>query len=90
MLKTNRKDLDAKTALKLNITELRKKFQMSQTDLADKAGTYQKVISQIESGKTWPEYNTIQGIAKALGVEESDLFTDPEMLRSLKYLMGRK
>ncbi len=82
--------MDAKTALKLNIIELRKKFQLSQTELADKAGTYQKVISQIESGKTWPEYNTIQGLAKALGVEESDLFTDPEMLRSLKFLMGRK
>ena len=90
VLRTNIEDLDAKTALKLNITVLRKKFNLSQTDLATNAGTYEKVISEIESGKTWPEYKTIQGLAKALGVEETDLFTDPKLLESVKYLLGRK
>lgn len=82
--------MDAKSALKLNVAALRKKFNLSQIDFAEKAGITQRLVSEIESGKAWPEYRAIQSIAKGCGVEETDLYTDPEMLKALEYLMRRK
>lgn len=82
--------MDAKTALKLNVAGLRKKFNLSQTEFAEKAGITQRLVSEIENGKAWPEHRAIQSIAKGCGVEETDLYTDPEMLKALEYLMRRK
>ncbi len=82
--------MDAKTALKSNIVELRKKIGLSQGELAERIGKSQKTMSEIENGKVWPDHKTIQLIAKGLNVEETDLFTDPNMLHTLKYLTSRK
>lgn len=82
--------MDAKNALKLNVAALRKKFNMSQTEFADKCGIKQRLVSDIETGKAWPEHKQIQSIAKGCGVEETDLYTDPEMIKALEYLIKRK
>ena len=47
---------------------------MSQEDLADEAETRRALISQIERGEANPTLNSIVKIAKALGVEMSELF----------------
>jgi HTH-type transcriptional repressor of puuD len=81
--------MEAKKALQINVSTLRKKFKLSQTELAERAGISQKLVSELENGKGWPEHKSIQGLAKAFGVEESDLYTDPEMIKSLEYLIKR-
>jgi transcriptional regulator with XRE-family HTH domain len=82
--------MEAKKALQLNVIALRKKFNMTQIEFADKCGITQRLVSDIELGKAWPENKAIQSIAKGCGVEETDLYTDPEMLTALEYLIKRK
>ena len=82
--------VDAKTALKLNLKELREKKAMSQGHLAELIGISQKSLSEIETGKRWPMHDTLVKLATALDVEETDLLVDPGMVASLKYHAGRK
>ena len=82
--------MDAKTALKLNIVDLRKKCNMSQDDLAEALGTTQKTMSEIETGKVWPDYKNIQKLAVIFGVQETDLFSDPNLKAALDQLLRRK
>lgn len=42
---------------------------MSQSELADAAGTYQSVVGRIESGKTSPSLETLARIVRAAGFE---------------------
>lgn len=86
------KVLDVKTALSKNMIELRKRQSppMSQAKLAEAIGKSVQTINTIESGKTWPDHATIQSIAKALGVDETDLFNDPNMVSTLNYLRNNK
>lgn len=83
---TDLRHLDAKTALKINLKDLREKHGLTQSQLAEKMGVSQKAISDIENGKAWPDYKTVQAISKALGSEETDLFTDPGVKHALRYL----
>jgi len=82
--------VDAKTALKLNLKELREKRSLSQGQLADLVGISQKSLSEIETGKRWPMHDTLVKLAKILEVEETDLLVDPNMVAALKYHAGRK
>ena len=52
--------------LRKEILDLRINKGISQTELAEKAGTKQTVISRIERGTCEPTITTIQKIAKAL------------------------
>lgn len=82
--------LDAKSALIENMKSLRSKANLTQGELATKIGKSQKAVSEIESGKTWPDYKTIQALATVFGVEETDLLVDPNMVAALKYHANRK
>jgi transcriptional regulator with XRE-family HTH domain len=80
------KVLEVKEALSKNIVKFRKELGISQAKLAEAIGKSVQTINTIESGKTWPDHSTIHSIAKALGVEETDLFNDPNMVSTLNYL----
>jgi transcriptional regulator with XRE-family HTH domain len=84
------KVLDVKTALSKNMIELRRKQKMSQAKLAEAIGKSVQTINTIESGKTWPDHSTIQAIAKALEVDETDLFNDPGIVAALNFYQNKK
>ena len=51
------------------IREIRKKKELTQEDLAYKAGLDYSYINQIENGKRNPSMEAVEKIAKALGVK---------------------
>lgn len=63
-----------KELLGLRIRELRKSKGLSQDQLSEQIGIDAKHLSRIELGKSFPYMETLEGIAKALGVEIKDLF----------------
>ena len=68
----NGKDLRA--ILSHNIKRYRDNHGWSQADLAEKADISITFLSNIERGKKWPYPDTLVKIAKALRVEEFELF----------------
>lgn len=58
------------------IAELRKKFNYSQTQLAEMLGVHQTAISQWELNKTLPDILTAQKLALIFGVTMEDLLND--------------
>ena len=56
------------------IQEIRKEKNMTITALANEANTSRSLISQIESGYTFPSLQTLEKIVKALGISLSDFF----------------
>lgn len=58
-----------------NMKSARRKAGLSQTQLAEKAGTATNYISQIECGKRFPSPQMLEQIATALGIEDFDLFS---------------
>lgn len=57
-----------------NIAELRHQKKLTQQQLAGTCGVSRPRISEIESGQFNPSVETVEGIAKALGVSVSRLF----------------
>ncbi len=55
------------------IKEIRKRLNMSQTDLAEKLGTSIPTVNRYENGKRSPDLETAAKIAKALGCKIDDL-----------------
>ena len=53
-------------------------LDMSQTELAKKAGVTRQTIGLIESGEFNPSIKLCISICKALGVTLDDLFWDPD------------
>ena len=60
--------------LSSNMKQARKRFKLSQTGLAEKAGTAPNYISQIECGQRFPSPQMIERIALALNLESYELF----------------
>lgn len=56
-------------ALGLRIKELREKAELTQKELADKAGVSQRAISHWEQGLREPGLGAAQALAAALGVD---------------------
>jgi len=56
------------------IRELRKEKQLSQEELAFKAGVHRTYLGSIERGERNPSLRNISAIAAALGISLSDLF----------------
>lgn len=60
--------------LNIRIIQLRKKHNITQTELADRCKTTQQTIAKIEQGIVDPRLSTLQRIAEALNCELTDLF----------------
>lgn len=56
----------------------RLKRNISQRDLAKRAGVGQNMVSYLESGERSAYYETVDRLAAALGVEPEELTRDPE------------
>lgn len=59
----------------LRVKELRKKSNMTQEQLAEKLGVFQKQIGNIETGTTFTTMSNLEKLAKAFQVDISDLFS---------------
>lgn len=56
------------------VAAMRQKRNMTQDQLADKAGLSIDTISSIERGKRWARLTTLHQLAKGLGVTTDELF----------------
>ncbi|MBP2656567.1 MAG: putative transcriptional regulator [Firmicutes bacterium] len=72
-----------------NFLKLRKKYELSQKDLARIAEVGQTTISDIESGKKSPNVITIEKICEAVGITLADFFVEaePELEPELRRLL---
>lgn len=57
-----------------NVQKLRKKNNLTQTDLAEKVGISQKHLSDIETGTKFPSAGIIEKLAQELNVQVYQLF----------------
>jgi transcriptional regulator with XRE-family HTH domain len=64
------------TAVGKRVRALREARNLTQRTLADLAGLYHTTISELELGKTVPSIQTLDRIAKALGVDTGDLLSN--------------
>lgn len=69
-------------AIGRNIRNLRKKAGMTQEELAEKLYTTRQTISNYETGKSEPDFETLRKIAEAFGIETADLLTDQQHSKS--------
>jgi transcriptional regulator with XRE-family HTH domain len=65
---------ELKDILGKNIKFFRSRRELSQADVADKAGISITFLSNIERGNNFPLAGTLCSLAKALGVEVFELF----------------
>ncbi len=63
-----------KVLLGEKIKEIRKSRKLSQDELSEKIGIDPKHLSRIEVGRSFPSLDTLERIAKALGIDIKDLF----------------
>ena len=66
--------------LSKNLKELRKSRGLTQEQLASLAGFQTPSYNKWETGKAWPEPDTISALARALEVEEARLFQSTSSL----------
>lgn len=59
-----------------NIRELRRDKNITQEDLAERSGLSVGAIKQIETGKRWPRPETLDALAKGLGVPQFVLLSN--------------
>lgn len=59
--------------------QLREEQGLSQEDLAERVGTAQSTISQLEQGARNPSYRTLRSLADALGISVSYLLGEAEV-----------
>ena len=70
---------DVRTLLGKRIQFYRKKRQLSQAALAERADISITFLSNIERGLKYPTSETLSGIANGLGVELWELFQEAEL-----------
>ncbi len=56
------------------IKSLRESIFLSQEDLAEKLGVHRNTLARIENGNNFVSAETLEKLAKALGVEPTELF----------------
>ena len=78
-----------KNVLGKNIKSFRSRKQLSQADLADKAGISITFLSNIERGNNFPLAGTLCSLAKALGVEVFELFKGDLVPSNNKKMMNQ-
>jgi transcriptional regulator with XRE-family HTH domain len=69
-------DIEESHILATNVLVLRARRNISQKELASRAGMSQPRIAEIESGEANPRLSTVKKIAKALGVTAGQLLTE--------------
>jgi len=69
---------DVRTLLGKQVQFFRKKRQLSQAALAERAEISITFLSNIERGVKYPTSDTLSGIANGLGVELHELFKEDE------------
>ena len=57
-----------------NIQRIRRKKDLSQEEVAHRADIHQTYLSGVETGKRNPSILVVERIAKALGVDVSEIF----------------
>jgi transcriptional regulator with XRE-family HTH domain len=55
------------------LKNIRKKLELTQADVADRAGIHVNYYAKIERGEVNPTYEVIESIVKALKVRSSDI-----------------
>jgi transcriptional regulator with XRE-family HTH domain len=58
------------------LRELQDAAKMTQTELAERAGSHRQTIAQLETGVRKPTWETVQALARALGVSCQAFETD--------------
>lgn len=83
--------------MELRIREIRKKCGLTMKELGDRVGVSESAISQYETGKRQPDYETLLKIADYFGVsvdyllgKEGGAAADPELEELLEVLRSRK
>lgn len=61
------------------IREIRNDQGLNQSELAERVGTSQSTISQLEKGSRNPSYKTLRQVAEALGVSVSYLVEEEDV-----------
>ena len=64
-----------------NLQRFRKEAGLSQEELADKIGASRNTVSRYESGEFPPSFEAIEKLSEALGLDETTLLTDPEVIK---------
>ena len=72
------------------IKSIRESKQISQSQLAKKAGIAQSTLSYIENGKKNPQFHTLSSICKALDTSVLELFAYGEEELSIKIFEENK
>ena len=80
---------ELRNALGKNIKLFRFHRELSQADLAEKAGISIPFLSAIERGNKWPYPDTLTSLAKALKIEVFELFKPEGVPDDTKTLMTR-
>jgi len=59
-----------------NVIRLRKEREWTQYDLAERLGRFQSWMNRLERGKAIPTLRTVADLAKAFGVEPTELLKE--------------
>lgn len=67
--------MDLKRRIAIKLKAVRKSRQLTQNELAERAGRSVDAISNIERGKGLPSVETLEAVAKGLNIPIADLFS---------------
>ena len=73
------------TTLPLNLRRLRDEKNLSQSDVAERAGISRVAYRSIETGESAPRSSTLARIAEVLGVRIADLMTEVRALHAVRF-----
>ncbi|MCL2287023.1 MAG: helix-turn-helix domain-containing protein [Firmicutes bacterium] len=71
------------------ISQLRKERDMTQNELADKAGVSYQAVSSWERGLTMPDISKLPGISQVLGVSIDDLLDNDKEVELIKDVLNK-
>lgn len=70
-----------------NLRNARRRSGLTQADLAQIAGISQNYVAQIEGGTRAPSIRVMQSLAKAIGIQVSDLVAEADVSEQLRQLV---
>ena len=68
------KDIEIRKILGSKLSKARKKTSLTQAEVARLASIHVNYYARVERGEENPTYEKLHGIAKALGLNPSDIF----------------